>query len=116
MAKAQRYFITINDLSTARGAEPALSFDGVSPEHLARDFAAALQDDAFWQRWRAMQEEPDEVDPSTGATDPAATVKATLEAQRVEMIATTSLPHAIVKHRLDLMVGRNWKLRDVSSA
>ena len=116
MAKAQRYFITISDLSAARGDNLELSFDGVSPEHLAKDFEAALRDPGLWQRWSRLQDEPDEVDPSTGATDSAATVTASLEAQRVELIVTTNLPHAIVKHRLDLMIGRNWKLRDVSSA
>lgn len=116
MAKAQRFFITISDLSTARGSNPDLSFDGVSPEHLAKDLEAALRDPGLWQRWRAMQEDPDEVDPQTGAIDPEATVSATLESQRVEVIVTTNLPHAFVKHRLDLLIGRNWKLRDVSSA
>lgn len=116
MAKAQRYFITISDLSTARGNDPGLSFDGVSPEHLAKDLQSALRDPDLWQRWRATQEDPDEVDPGTGVVDPEAAVSASLESQRVEVIVTTTLPHALVRHRLDLLVGRNWKLRDVSSA
>ncbi|MEZ5461237.1 hypothetical protein [Dokdonella sp.] len=115
MSKAQRYFITISDLSTARGDYPELSFDGVSPEHLAKDLEAALREPTLWERWRVMQDDPDEVDPQTAIVDPEATVTASLEAQRVEVIVTTSLSHSIVKHRLDLLVGRNWKLRDVSS-
>ncbi|HMM66700.1 MAG TPA: hypothetical protein PKC03_07130 [Dokdonella sp.] len=116
MAKAQRYFITIENLSGSRGDSAELSFDGGSPEHLASVLQAALREPDLWERWRAMQDDPDEVDPATGATDPAATVSGSLEAQRSEIIVTTSLPHAIVKHRLDLLIGRNWKLRDVSSA
>lgn len=115
MSKAQRYFITISDLAASRGVLPELSFDGASPEHLARDLEAALREPGLWQRWRNLQEDPDEVDPRTGVVDTEATVSASLESQRVEVIVTTNLPHALVKHRLDLMVGQNWKLRDVSS-
>lgn len=115
MSKAQRYFITISDLGTSRGEYPELGFDGVSPEQLAKDLGAALREPGLWQRWRAMQEDPEEVDAQTGIVDPQATVSASLEAQRVEVIVTTTLPHSIVKHRLDLLIGRSWKLRDVSS-
>jgi len=55
------------------------------------------------------------VDPATCAVDPGATVSGSLEAQRSELIVTTRLPHAILKHRLDLLIGRNWKLRDIST-
>jgi hypothetical protein len=34
----------------------------------------------------------------------------------VELIATTSLPGTVFKHRLRLMAGSNWELRDVSAA
>ncbi len=115
MAKPQRYFITIEDVSASRGDSSELSFDGTSPEHLASTFEAILREPHFWGRWRAMQEDPDAIDPGTGAVDPAATVSGSLEAQRTELIVTTTLPHAIVKHRLDLLIGRHWKLRDVSS-
>lgn len=116
MAKAQRFFITVNNVSESRGDAAELSFNGGSPEHLASVLQGALREPALWQRWRAMQEDPDEVDPATGATDPTAMVSGSLEANRAELIVTSSLPHAIVKHRLDLLIGRHWKLRDVSSA
>ena len=115
MAKAQRYFITIEDLASSRGDSSELSFDGGSPEHLAQALEAALREQDLWERWQAMQENPDDVDPATGAIDPTATVSGSLEAQRSELIVTTTLPHAIVKHRLDLLIGRHWKLRDVST-
>ena len=115
MTQAQRYFITIEDLSGSHGDSSELSFDGGSPEHLARVLEAALRETDFSARWQAMQENPDEVDPATGATDPAATVSGSLEAQRSELIVTTRLPHAILKHRLDLLIGRHWKLRDIST-
>jgi hypothetical protein len=115
MAKAQRYFITIENLAGSRGDSAELTFDGGSPEHLASVMQAALREPDLAERWRTMQDDPDEVDPSTVEVDPTATVSGSLQAQRSEMIVTTVLPHAIVKHRLDLLIGRNWKLRDVSS-
>lgn len=115
MAKTQRYLITIESITDSRGESSELSFEGGSPEHLARALEAALREPDFSTRWRAMQENPDEIDPVTVAVDPAATVTGSLEAQRSELIVTTNLPHAIVKHRLDLLIGRHWKLRDVST-
>ena len=115
MAKAQRYFISIDSVENSRGDASELSFDGGSPEHLASVLQAALRESDLWQRWQAMQEDPDQVDPATGVIDADATVTGSLHAQRSELIVTTSLPHAIVKHRLDLLIGRHWKLRDVSS-
>ncbi len=115
MAKAQRYFITIENLAASRGDSSELSFDGESPEHLARVLESALREPDFSARWRAMQDDPDEVAAAVSAVDPAATVSGSLEAQRSELIVTTNLPHAIVKHRLDLLIGRHWKLRDVST-
>jgi hypothetical protein len=115
MASAQRFLISIGDLANARGETAQLRFEGVSPEHLASVLQDALRDPDLWQRWRSLQEDPDAVDPATGATDPAATVSGSLEAQRSELVVITRLPHALVKHRLDLLIGRHWKLRDVSS-
>lgn len=116
MASAQRYFVTIDSLSDARGDSPALSFTGDSPETLAIILQAALREPGLWERWRSAQDDPDTVDPSTGATDPAATVSGALSDLRGELKITTVLSHAIVKHRLDLLIGRHWKLRDVSAA
>ena len=115
MASAQRYFITIDDLAHARGDSSALSFNGDAPETLASVLQAALREPGLWERWRAEQDEPDEVDPLTGATDTSATVSGALSDLRTELKIVTTLSHAIVKHRLDLLVGRHWKLRDVSA-
>jgi hypothetical protein len=115
MSKAQRYFITVDNLATARGDSSELSFNGGSPEYLATALQAALREPTLWQRWRALQDDPDQVDPTSGATDASASVTGNLADQRVEVKITTTLPHAIVKHRLDLLIGKNWKLRDVSA-
>lgn len=113
MTSTQHFFITIDDLPRARGSEATLAFDGESPQTLAAALQTALREPALWERWRLLQDDPDEVDPAGGATDPAATVEGSLAASRTELQVVTSLPHAIIKHRLDLLIGPNWKLRDV---
>src|SRR5690606_473798 len=80
MTQSQRYFIPVADLSSARGDSSERGFDGGSPEHLARVLEAALREADFSARWRAMQEDPDDVDPATCAVDPGATVSGSLEA------------------------------------
>jgi hypothetical protein len=51
-----------------------------------------------------------------GATDPAATVTAKQSDLHVDLVVTTGLPHSLLKHRLSLLVGAHWTLRDVKSA
>ena len=116
MAASQRYFLGIDDLSSARGAIDALSFQGTSPDSFASQLQAALREPTLWNRWRAMQADPDAVDPSTGASDPSATVTAHQADLHCDAEVVTSLPHAILKHRLGLLVGSHWKLRDVKAA
>jgi hypothetical protein len=117
MAGVQRYYLNIEDLAHARGTVPALSFQGDSPEGLGAALSAALREPALWQRWLALQPDPDAVDPALGATDPAATVTARLaDESHTDVVVTTRLPHAIVRHRLNLLVGAHWTLRDVKAA
>lgn len=114
MSPVQKFFLTVDDLSIARGEVDQLSFNGVSPEAFAASLQSALREPALWQRWRAMQPDPDEVDPATGASDPDAVVSASQSDLRCNVEVTTRLPHAILRHRLDLLIGRHWKLHDVS--
>ena len=115
-AGAQRYFLGIDDLSRARGSTDSLSFRGDSPEALATELQAALREPALFERWRALQEDPDAVDPGLGVTDPAATVSARQSDLHVDVLVTTRLPHSILRHRLSLLIGAHWTLRDVKSA
>jgi len=112
----QRYYLGIDDLRHARGSNEQLSFRGDSPDSLANELQEALRTPALFERWRALQEDPDAIDPSLGATDPAATVSARQSNLHVDLVATTRLPHSILKHRLSLLVGAHWTLRDVKSA
>jgi len=113
---AQRYYLGIDDLPRARGSNEQLAFQGDSPEALASELQAALRTPVLFERWRALQDDPDAIDPSLGATDPSATVSAKQSDLHVDVIATTRLPHSILKHRLSLLVGPHWTLRDVKSA
>ena len=114
MAK-QRYFLTVANLAQARGGDPALAFDGIGPAALAARLQDALRSDALFQRWKATQPEPDEVDPSLGVIDAGAEPTGT-ETSRSELELVTSLPMSIVKQRLNWLIGASWQLRDMKSA
>ena len=114
--RPQRYFLSIGDLAQARGENAELSFHGASPDAFAAALQAALREPSLWQRWKALQPDPDAVDPSLGASDPTANVKAAQSDLHTDIEVVTTLPHSILKHRLTLLAGRVWKLHDVQAA
>lgn len=109
---AARYFIAIPDPAAARAAGP-FAFTAHGAEAFALELQEALRSDRLFERWRAGQDEPDEVDPLLGATDPAARVDGVQRESRVELAATTSLRGDVFKHRMRLLAGGAWELRDV---
>lgn len=115
-ASKQTFFIVVADLAKARGQVPSLSYSGNSAEGFAAQLQAALREPALWERWRSMQPDPDAVDPLLGASDPQAVVEAHQADLHCDVKITTVLPHAVLKHRLGLLIGANWTLRDVSAA
>ena len=116
MSQAQRYFITIANLAKARGPDPDLSFQGSAPQSFADALQQALRQPVLFQRWKAKQPDPDEVDQSLAPFDPDATVSAELHDLHTEVQVVTSLTHFVLRHRLFLLIGPNWQLRDVASA
>ena len=116
MTTVQRYMFTIDDLPKARGESHEISFQGGSPESFAEMLQSALREPSLWQRWRAMQPDPDAIDPALGVNDPDAIVVAHQSDVHVSVEVTTSLPHSIIKHRMTLLIGKHWTLRDVSAA
>ncbi len=116
MSTPQRYTFSIDNLPKARGESHELSFQGGSPESFAALLQQALREPVLWQRWRAMQPDPDAIDPALGRSDPAATVEAHQSDVHVNVEVVTTLPHAIIKHRMTLLIGKHWTLRDVSAA
>jgi len=109
---ATRYYLSLPDPKAARGE---LGFTA----HGADEFAAQLQDalrtTSLFDRWRAAQDDPDAVDEAMGVTDPQATVTGGERNLGVELVATTTLPGNILKHRLRLLAGSAWELRDVTA-
>jgi hypothetical protein len=108
-----RYYLRLPDPAKARGSDPELAFRSVSAEGMAEELQDALQGTALFDRWRAQQDDPDAVDPGMGVTDAAATVTGKQNDLVVELVASTDLPGAVFKHRLRLLAGNGWELRDV---
>lgn len=113
---ATRYFITLPDGTRARGAEPALSFTAQGADGFAEQLEQALRSDGLFERWRARQDDPDAVDPALGATDPAATVSGAQRDLHINLVVVSSLPGTVLKHRLRMLAGSGWELRDVTAA
>lgn len=110
------YYLSVADLGRARGDDPRFSFDGVDPQAFAVALQQALRQDDLFQRWRAVQPEPDAVDPALGATDPDTRVSAQLVNLHTEVDLLTTLPMSVVRHRLYLLIGAAWQLRDLRAA
>ena len=73
-------------------------------------------DDALFRRSRDAQPEPDEVDDALAAIDPDATVAGEQQDLQIDLVAVTSLSGTVLKHRLKLLAGSGWELRDVTRA
>jgi hypothetical protein len=107
------YSISLPDPAQARGSEPSVSFSAHGADAFAEQLRDALADPAWFQRWLALQPDPDEVDPSMGITDPSATVTGQQADLRINLVATTSIPGDILKHRMHVLAGKHWELRNV---
>ena len=111
-----RYYIRLPDPAHARGGDPDLAFHSQGPDGLAAELQQALRSDVLFERWRRMQDDPDEIDPALGATDPAARVDGEQHDLHIDLIVFTSLPSAVLRQRLGLLAGNAWQLRDVAAA
>jgi hypothetical protein len=115
-AMSIRYHIALPDPALARGTDPAFAFRSHGAEGLASELQDALRGGGLFERWRDAQEDPDEVDPELGVVDPAATVHGEQHDLHIDLIAITSIPGTVLRHRLRLLAGNGWELRDVSTA
>lgn len=111
-----RYHIALPDPALARGSDAELAFRSQGADGLAAELQAALRGKGLFERWRDAQEDPDEVDPALGAIDPAATVHGEQHDLHIDLIAVTAIPGSVLRHRLRLLAGNGWELRDVSAA
>ena len=111
-----RFHLSLPDPQRARGSDARFAFQSQGADALAQELQDALRSDALFQRWRAAQDDPDAVDPALAASDPAATVKGGQHDLHIDLIAVTSIPGGVLRHRLRLLAGNGWELRDVSAA
>ena len=111
-----RYYIRLPDPARARGSDAALAFRAQGADGLAAELQDALRSDGLFERWRARQDDPDDVDPALGATDANATVAGKQDDLHIDLVVTTSLPSAVLRQRLGLLAGNGWQLRDVTAA
>lgn len=111
-----RYYISLPDGAAARGDDPATSFTAHGADGFAEQLEQAMRTATLFNRWRSGQDEPDEVDPILGATDPNATVTGAQRDLHIDLVLTTTLPGEIVRHRMRLLAGSAWQLRDVTAA
>lgn len=107
------YSISLPDPAKARGSDPRLSFTASGAEAFAEQLQAALRTTELFDRWKSVQDEPDDVDQSMAVTDPHATVTGHQADLRINLQAITSLPGDVFKQRLRLLAGNHWELRDV---
>ena len=112
----QRYYIVVDNLGKARGSVGELSFTGESPDDLAVEMQRALRTPHLFEKWKALQPDPDAIDDSLGRSDANATVTAKQHDVRCDVTITSNLPHGIIKHRLSMLIGNHWTLRDVTAA
>lgn len=113
MTASNHYYLSIADLAHARGNDPALSWGGAGPADFAAALEEALRSPSLFERWRAQQPEPDEVDAALGATDAQAQVHAQVADLHVEVDVQTSLPMSLLRQRLNWLIGSAWQLHDV---
>ena len=110
-----RYFLRLPDPAKARGSDLTLAFQSEGAEGLAAELQQALRGNELFERWRLRQEDPDAVEPALGATDAEATVRGEQHDLSIDLVAATSLPGSVFKHRLRLLAGNGWELRDVTA-
>lgn len=110
-----RYYLSLPDPKNARGADAATSFRSHGAAGFAEELQDALRSTSLFERWRGEQDDPDDVDQALAQVDPAAIVSGEQHDLRIDLVATTSLPASILRHRLRLLAGDGWQLRDVAA-
>src|SRR5690606_3779971 len=110
---SSRFFITLSNPAAARGSDPDLSSQAHGAEAFAREIRDALGSPELFERWRARQEDPDDVDPRLGEVDPDVRVQGSQSDLGIDLVVETSLPGTILQQRLRWLLGSAWQLRDV---
>ncbi len=112
---ATRYYLSLPDASALHAAGP-FAFRSHGAEGVAAELQDALRSDALFLRWRMAQDDPDGVDPMLGARDADATVVGRQQDLHIDLEVVTSIASTVLKHRLRLLAGSEWRLHDVTAA
>jgi hypothetical protein len=107
------FHLRLPDPAKARGSDPALSFSAHGADGFAAELQQALATPALFERWRAMQDEPDEVDPELAEIDPQADVEGEQADLSILLRVRTRLGSRVLRQRLRWLAGNHWELRDV---
>ena len=75
-----------------------------------------MRDHELSTRDLAETSSTDEVDQSLAPVDPDATVTAEMHDLHTAVQVVTTLTHFVLRHRLFILIGPNWQLRDVAAA
>lgn len=110
-----RFFFSLPNPEKAR-ADTQFGFKSHGPQGFAEELQDALRTTSLFDRWLATQDEPDDVDPRMGATDPEAVVTGRMDDLHVDLEVLTKLSGDVLKHRMRLLAGSAWQLRDVRSS
>ncbi len=110
-----KFYISLPEPEHARGALPALSFSAHGADAFAEQLRHALADRAYPQAWLATLDEDDaeHVDPALLAVDAEARVSGSQKGLAIELVADSRINGSAFKHRMRLLAGSHWQLRDV---
>ena len=111
-----RYYIRLPNPEQARGDDPQLSFKAHGAAGFAEELQHALRRTDLFEAWRAKQDEPDDVNPALGTTDPEAVVTAEQADLHIDLIVQTILSSSILRQRMAFLAGSHWQLNDVTAA
>ena len=112
---SSRFYLSIPDTQKLADAGP-LAFRSRGSAGIAEELEAALRTDVLYKRWAAGQDDPEDIDVQLSAIDPTATVVGEQKDLHVDLVVTTSLTGDTLRHRLRLLAGSYWQLRDVTAA
>lgn len=110
-----RYYLSLPDPDKARTAGE-FGFRSHGAAGFAEELQDALRTGAVFQQWLATQDDPDDIDPALAATDPDAIVTGEQRDLHVNLQALTRLSGDVLKHRLRLLAGPHWQLKDVTAS
>ena len=113
---ATRYYISLKDPEKARGNDPAFSFSAQRRRRIRRATAGSVARRRPVPALARCATGSRSGGCSLGAIDPGATVKGEQHNLQIDLIVVTTIPGSVFKHRLRLLAGNAWELRDVSTA